>query len=95
MSPLGSATTEGVNGPGASDRFTAMPESLWYEIFLSGFDGDAFVINDEGVAALYHDHVFVVIMHMRCGNSGLVASPECHLTPICSVKDVTLDAGVA
>jgi len=42
---------------------------------------------------LYHNDVFVVLVRMLCRNRGLVASPECHLTPIRTVKDVTLDAG--
>jgi len=46
MSPLGSVSTEGVNGPGASEKLTAMPEPLRNEIFLSGFDRDAFATND-------------------------------------------------
>ncbi len=46
MGPFGSVATEGVDSPGPRDRLTAVPESLWNKIFLTGFDGDASATND-------------------------------------------------
>ena len=91
MSSLRSAATEGVNGPGAGDHFAAVRKSLGDEILLSGFDGDAFATNGQRVATLHHCHIFIVFMHMRRGNRGLVASPEGHLAAIRPIKNVTLD----
>jgi hypothetical protein len=59
MGPLGSAATEGVDSPGPRDRLTTVPESLWNEIFLSGFDGNASAINDQGVTALYDNPLLI------------------------------------
>jgi hypothetical protein len=61
MTPFDTSATEGVDGPGASDNLASMRESLGNEIFLSGFDGDAAATDNQGVAALHHNHVFVVL----------------------------------
>jgi len=62
MSPLGSAATEGMDRPCASYDFTSMRESLGNEIFLSNLKWDASAINDERIAPLQNDHVFIVFM---------------------------------
>src|ERR1035437_2394404 len=63
------------------------------EVLLTGSDGNALVINNQGVAALHDDHVFVEVMHMWRGQGRFAAGPECHLAPVHSVKDVTFYSG--
>src|SRR5215470_18943354 len=90
MIPFGTSAAEGMDRPGASHRFTAMPDPLRDEVLLTSSDGDPFAINDQRITALHNDKVFIVVMDMRRGYRGLVAGPECHLTPIHSVKNIAL-----
>ena len=47
--------------------------------------------NDERVATLYDQHVFVVIMHMLCGPRVLGARPKRHLASISPVENKTFN----
>jgi hypothetical protein len=67
IGPIGASSAERVNGPGASHWFARMRELLRDEILLTGSDWNALVINNQGVAALHDDHVFVEVMHVWCG----------------------------
>src|ERR1700730_11174069 len=69
-----------------------MPESLWNEALFTSSNWNPLLINNERVAALHHDHVFVEIMHMRRGLRGFAACPERHLAPVRSVKNVTFNS---
>jgi hypothetical protein len=57
---------EGVNCSGASNNFTAVMDTTSDEIFLSSRQWNALAIDNQGVAALSDDHVFVVVVNMRC-----------------------------
>jgi len=56
---------EGVDGSGARHHLTPMPGPLGDEMLFSGFHRNALVIENECVAALNNDHVFVVIVSVR------------------------------
>src|SRR5262249_9251900 len=90
MIPFGTSATEGVYRPGASQGFTAMPDSLRYKVLLASPNGDTLAINDQRIAALHNDKVFIVVMDMRRRYCGLMTGPECHLTPVRSVKNIAL-----
>jgi hypothetical protein len=66
-----------------------MRHSTSDEIFLARSHWYAFPIDDQCVASLHNNHVFVVIMGVRCGFSCVAAGPKCHLTTIFSVKNIT------
>jgi len=55
---------EGVDRSGASHDFTAVANASRDEVFLSSIYGNPLSIDDQGIAALYNDHVFVVFVDM-------------------------------
>jgi hypothetical protein len=59
-------SAEGVNCSGSSDSFAAVMDAASDEVLLSSLQWNALAINDQGVTALSDDHVFVVIVNMRC-----------------------------
>ena len=67
-SPFRAAAAEGVNRSCAGDNLAAVVETLGDEILLSGRDGYAPVTEDQDVAALDDQHVFVVVVRMGSGN---------------------------
>ena len=52
-------------GPSSGQNFSTVRGTTRDEIFVSCVEGDAFSINDQGVATLYDEHVFVVIVYVR------------------------------
>jgi hypothetical protein len=78
--------------PRALDDLAAVPETARDEIFFSGFDRNASLAKDQRIAALDDHQIFVVVVHVRSGIGGLMASPKCHLTPIHTVINVALDS---
>jgi hypothetical protein len=91
--PLRSPPSERMDRPRSCYDLPTMRQSLGYEIFFSRFDGDPLCANHQRIAALHHNHVFVVLMHMCCRRRRLVTSPKCHLTPIRPVINVSLHPG--
>lgn len=85
-------TTECVYGSGLSQNFAAMQYATRDEVLLSSAQWNPFPINDQGIAALDHDHVFVVIVDVRSGSRGLAAGPKRHLAPIRSIEYVPFDS---
>jgi len=63
---VGAMLGEGVNRSGAGYNVTAVVDTTSDEIFLSSPQRNALAIDDQGVAALNDDHVFVVVVNMRC-----------------------------
>ena len=61
VSPMAS---KGVDRSSASHDFTAVPHALRDEVFLSSIYGTPLSIDDQRIAALYNDHVFVVFVDM-------------------------------
>jgi hypothetical protein len=92
MGPLGPVTSKCVDCSGSSQNFTLVRHATRDEIFFSGPDRNPLTIDDQGVTALHNDHVFVVIVGVGSGCSGLTAGPKCHLASICSIEDKALYA---
>jgi hypothetical protein len=86
------AASEGMYGPGPSDNFAAMHHSPRDEIFVAGVQRNALLIDNQGVASLHYNHVFVVVMSMRSRRRCLATRPKSHLAPVNSVEDVALDS---
>ena len=83
---------EDMYSSGSSNNLAAVRHSPRDEIFVSGVQRNAPPIDNQGVASLHHDHVFVVVMSMRSGWRCLTALPKRHLAPVSSVEDVALDS---
>lgn len=60
---------------------------------LACFDRNARSINQQRIAALHHEHVFIEFMYVLGRSCGLGACPKCHLAHIGSVEDVSFDTG--
>jgi len=61
-------------------------------MFLTGVQRNSLTLNDQGVTALYHDHVFVVVVSMFRGWCCFAADPKRHLASVRSVKYITFNA---
>lgn len=77
---------------GPSNNFATMRHSPRDEIFVSGVQRNAPPIDNQDVASLHYDHVFVVVMSMRGGWRCLTTLPKRHLAPVSPVEDVALDS---
>ena len=82
---------EGMNRSGSGDNLATMPESARDEVFFSGPERNAFVVKNQGIAALDDYHVLVVVVDVWGRKGGLVAGPECHLTPTDAVINVAFN----
>ncbi len=78
------------SGPGKN--FAAVLDAAWNEIFFSGLHRNPLPIDDQGIAALHNDHVFVVIVDMRRRYRIFTAAPKRHLASVSAVEDVPLNA---
>src|SRR6266498_5464332 len=81
-----------VDGSGLSQNFATMQYAPRDEVLLSGLQRNPLPVNDQGIAALDHDHVFVVVVGVRCGSRSFTAGPKRHLAAICPIEYVTLDS---
>jgi len=90
MSTLGPVAPKCMDGSGSSQSFATVRHATWDEVFLPGSHGNPFAMNDQGIATLHHDHVFVVIVGVWRGFSGLTAGPKSHLASIRTVENKTL-----
>src|SRR5690349_11205685 len=73
-------------------NFSTVRHSAPNEVFVSSIQRNPIAIDDQGIAALHNEHVFVVVVHMLRGSCVVGARPERHLDPITSVKHVSLDS---
>ena len=78
------------SGPG--ENFTTVRNAVRNEVFFAGPYWNSLAIDDQGIAALHNDYVFVVIVSVCRRCCSFTASPKCHLAPVFSVEDVTLNA---
>src|SRR5437016_4226673 len=62
------------------------------QVLLSGFEWNPLPLDDQGIAALNNDHIFVVVVRVRCGDRSFRATPKRHLAPVCPIEYVTLDS---
>lgn len=79
-----------VDGPGSGENFSAVQCVLWDEEFVSGIQRYALATDNERVAALYHQHVFIVIVRMDRRSRRLIAGPKSHLASVGAIEDITL-----
>ena len=64
---------ESVNGSGSGTNFAAMSYAARNKILAAGVYGNFLAINDQGVTALHHQHVFVIVVD---GVADEAASPQ-------------------
>src|SRR5207249_35209 len=81
-----------VDGSGLGQNFATVQYAPWDEVLLSGLQWNPLPVDDQGIAALNNDHVFVVIMHVHRGGRSFPAGPKRHLAPVCPIEYVTLDS---
>ena len=92
LDAFGTVATKCVDSSSSSKDSSTMRHSTSDEIFLARSHWYAFPIDDQCVASLHNNHVFVVIMGVRCGFSCVAAGPKCHLATIFSVKHITINS---
>jgi hypothetical protein len=69
-----------------------MWHAVWNEIFLSGLYRNPLPIDDQGITALHHEHIFVVSVDMLCGCCSFTAGPKRHLASVSAVENITFNA---
>jgi hypothetical protein len=93
LNPFGAPAPEGMDGSRTGNGLTLMPGPFWNKVLLSRSDWNALATDNQRIAALHNGKVFVVVMHVGSGYHRFATSPECHLTPIGSIKDVSFYPG--
>jgi hypothetical protein len=73
-------------------NFAAMQDTPRDEILLPGFQRNPISINDQRVAALHDQHVFVEFMGVRLGCCSFLTGSESHLTTFYTVKNIALNS---
>jgi hypothetical protein len=63
------------SGPG--ENFTTVRNAVRNEVFFAGPYWNSLAIDDQGIAALHNDHVFVVIVSVCHRCCSFTASPKC------------------
>src|ERR1035441_2936748 len=76
----------------ARQHFSSVQCATGNVVFHSSSDGNPISINNQGIAALRHEHVFIESVNMGGRGSGLGACPKRHLTAVRAVEHVTLNA---
>jgi hypothetical protein len=89
---ISAVAAEGVNRPRSGDYFTTVPYTPCNEILLARPYWNPLALDEERVAALHNQHVFVILMHMLVGHRVFGASPKRHLASVFSIEDVTFNA---
>ena len=84
---------KGVDRPGPGDNFATVRSAPWNEVFLPCVHRNPLPVNNQRVAALHDQHVFIEFVIVSGRRSGLVARPECHLASVQAVKDVAFNTG--
>ena len=81
-----------MNRSRAGKNFSAMLNAARNKILLTGLHRNSLLIDDQGIATLHNEHVFVVIVYMRSRCRRLTAGPKRHLAFIGAVEDIPLNA---
>jgi hypothetical protein len=92
LDAVGPVAAKCVDRSGSCKNLATVRYAARDEVFLAGLHWNPLPIDDQGIAAPHNDHVFVVIVHVCRGCRSFTAGPKCHLAPVCSVEDVTLNA---
>jgi hypothetical protein len=85
-------SAKGMDRSGAGNYFATVKHSSGNEVFTSRLHRNLFPVDDQGVAALDNDHVFVVVVCVFGGHCIFATCPKGHLTAVHAVEDITLDA---
>ena len=62
--PVRAVAAEGVSCPGSSADFAGVQYAARYEVLFSRLHWNPLRLDDQGVAALHDQHIFVVIVDM-------------------------------
>ena len=81
-----------MNSPGSGSDLTAVRSSSRNKVLIAGVKGNALPINNQRVASLHDNHVFVAIMHVRSRWRSLTARPKRHLAPVSTIEDVAFNS---
>lgn len=85
---VGSVPAEHVDCSGSGEDFAAVYHPTRNQILLPFLHRNPFSANDEGIATLHNEHVFVVIVNVFHRRSCLSACPDRHLASICPVEHI-------
>jgi hypothetical protein len=91
LDAFGPLAAKCVDSSSSSKNFSTMQHTTSDEIFFARAHWYPFPIDDQCVASLHDDHVFIVIMRVRRRFRSVAAGPKCHLTAIFSVKNITFN----
>jgi hypothetical protein len=92
LNAFGAMATKCVDSSSSSENFSTVEHSTSDEIFLASPQWYAFPIDDQCVASLHNNHVFVVVVGVGCRCRGVAAGPKCHLTAVFTVKNIALNS---
>lgn len=90
-SPVSPMAPECMDGSSTRYNFTTVRYAARDEVFFSGFQGNPVSVEDQRVATLHNDHIFVVIVDMLRRGPCFRTRPERHLASIDPIEHVTLD----
>src|SRR5215469_15268868 len=84
--------SKGMDRSGSSQNFTPVHCAASNEMFLACIYWNPLPVNDERVATLHDQHVFVIVMHLFGGNRAFGTGPKCHLAAVFPIEDVTFNS---
>lgn len=90
--PVRPVSAKSVDGPGPGQDFAGVRNAARYHVLLSCLHRYALPIHEQRVAALDHQHIFVVVVDVLRGRRRFLACPERHLAAVGSVEYVSLDS---
>jgi|GEM_PF-3776963 hypothetical protein len=91
--PFCSMASECVDCPSSGYNFASVQRSARDYVLMSGSQSNSLIVNNQRVASLHHDHVFVIVVRMWHRHSVLSTRPKCHLCTVDSVKNIAFDSG--
>src|ERR1700733_606600 len=89
--PVSPMAPKCMDGSSTGFNFTTVRYSARDEVFFSGFQGNPVSVEDQRVATLHNDHIFIVIVDMLGRGPRFRTRPERHLASLDPVEHVTLD----
>jgi hypothetical protein len=89
--PVSAMAPKCMDGSSTGCNLTTVRYAARDEVFFSGFQGNPVSIDDQRVATLHDDHIFVVIVDMLRRRPGFSTRPERHLAALDPIEHVTLD----
>lgn len=69
-----------------------MHGASWNEVLFASTNGNSLFTDDQRVAALHDDHIFVVVVNVGSRTCRFVARPKSHLAFICPIKHIAFHA---